>query len=179
MIERWNRWAAGLVPLVVGVVVLAGCSSASPGCGRRVPGGVGPAGAGPGHRGAVPGAVGAPPGSGLALPPVTGRRPPPPPRTAAGYVPSRDWPTYHGDVTRSGYVAALARTPPPRLVAWQAALDGKVYCEPGRPRGGMVVAATEGGSLYGLDAHDRRGAVAHPPGRLRPRLRLCPAATST
>lgn len=61
-----------------------------------------------------------------------------------------EWPTYHGDVARSGAVPA-GPDPSSPAVAWRATLDGAVYASPLIARG-LVVAATEGGSLYGLDA---------------------------
>ena len=56
----------------------------------------------------------------------------------------------HGDAARSG---AVSEGPDPTspAVAWRAGLDGPVYASPLIARG-LVVAATEGGSLYGLDA---------------------------
>ena len=60
-----------------------------------------------------------------------------------------DWPTYHGDTSRSGYRAG-GPDPEHPVVAWQARLDGKVYASP-LVVGGTVIAATEGGSLYALD----------------------------
>lgn len=64
--------------------------------------------------------------------------------------PGADWTTYHGDATRTGYVAAGPDPVSPAL-AWQTSLDGKVYGSPAVVAG-EVVAATEGGSIYGLDA---------------------------
>jgi outer membrane protein assembly factor BamB len=61
-----------------------------------------------------------------------------------------EWPTYHGDAARSGAVPA-GPDPVSPAVAWRAALDGAVYASPLIARG-LVVAATEGGTLYGLDA---------------------------
>ncbi len=61
-----------------------------------------------------------------------------------------NWTTYHGDDTRAGFVPA-GPDPNGPAVAWQATLDGAVYASP-LVVGGLVVAATEGGSLYGLDA---------------------------
>lgn len=59
-----------------------------------------------------------------------------------------DWPTYHHDVARSG-----TTTGTPAFAAfsaaWTAGLDGAVYGQP-LVLGTTVVAATEGGSLYGL-----------------------------
>jgi outer membrane protein assembly factor BamB len=62
---------------------------------------------------------------------------------------SWDWPVYHHDPGRSGYAAA---TPPagPLSIAWARPLDGSVYGQP-LAIGSLVVAATEGGSIYGLD----------------------------
>ena len=67
---------------------------------------------------------------------------------------SSDWPTYHHDNARTGY---LANEPDPkRLVhAWTAQLDGAVYAEP-LVNGERVIAATEGDSLYSLDARTGR-----------------------
>ncbi len=68
---------------------------------------------------------------------------------------STDWPTYHHDNARTGY---LANEPDPkRLVhAWTAQLDDAVYAEP-LVIGDRVIAATEGDTLYSLD--DRTGQV--------------------
>jgi len=61
-----------------------------------------------------------------------------------------DWTTYHHDNTRTGY---LANEPDAKQLksAWRAALDGAVYAEP-LVVGGHVIVATEGDSLYSLDA---------------------------
>lgn len=68
---------------------------------------------------------------------------------------STDWPTYHHDNARTGY---LAHEPDPqRLIhAWTAQLDNAVYAEP-LVIGDRVIAATEGDTLYSLD--DRTGRV--------------------
>jgi putative cell wall-binding protein/outer membrane protein assembly factor BamB len=59
-----------------------------------------------------------------------------------------DWPTYHHDAQRTGLTTAT-----PAFTGfsagWKAALDGAVYGQP-IVLGTTVVAATEGGSLYGL-----------------------------
>jgi outer membrane protein assembly factor BamB len=62
---------------------------------------------------------------------------------------SSDWPTYHHDNARTGY---LANEPDPqRLVhAWTAKLDNAVYAEP-LVIGERVIVATEGDTLYALD----------------------------
>ena len=63
---------------------------------------------------------------------------------------STDWPTYHHDNARTGY---LANEPDPKrlIPAWTAKLDKAVYAEP-LVIGERVIAATEGDSLYSLDA---------------------------
>ncbi len=71
--------------------------------------------------------------------------PPAPPAPPAG---STDWPTYHHDAQRTGATSGT-----PAFAAfhsgWKAALDGAVYGQP-IVLGSTVIAATEGGSLYGL-----------------------------
>jgi len=63
---------------------------------------------------------------------------------------STDWTTYHHDNTRTGYLPDMPD--PQRLaVAWNTALDGAVYAEP-LVVGGHVLVATEGDSVYSLDA---------------------------
>jgi len=89
-----------------------------------------------------------PPASGLSLPPVAGA--PSPPAAKPGHLRlGPDWPTYHHENSRGGYVGA-GPDPQAPAVAWQAALDGKVYASP-LVVGGRVLAATEAGSLYSLD----------------------------
>ncbi len=70
-------------------------------------------------------------------------------RTAAPPQPG-DWPVYHRDGARSG---SAPGTPPPGPLrrAWSARLDGAVYGQPLVVHG-RVIAATEGDSLYALDA---------------------------
>ncbi|WP_052889900.1 PQQ-binding-like beta-propeller repeat protein [Thermogemmatispora carboxidivorans] len=61
-----------------------------------------------------------------------------------------DWTTYHRDNTRSGYIAGVPD--PVRLVSlWTTHLDGAVYAEPLVVHGRVIV-ATEGDSLYALNA---------------------------
>jgi outer membrane protein assembly factor BamB len=63
---------------------------------------------------------------------------------------SSDWTTYHRDNARTGYLPNPSD--PQRLsVAWQTALDGAVYAEPLVVAGHLIV-ATEGDSVYSLDA---------------------------
>jgi outer membrane protein assembly factor BamB len=67
-----------------------------------------------------------------------------------------EWPTYHGQSTRAGVVAAgpaLGRVH--RL--WTGGVDGAVYAEP-LVAGGKVIVATENDSLYAFDAATGRQA---------------------
>ena len=66
-----------------------------------------------------------------------------------GPASAADWPVYHRDPARSGYAAA---SPPAGklTIAWARRLDGAVYGQP-LAVGGLVIAATEGDSVYGLD----------------------------
>ncbi len=61
-----------------------------------------------------------------------------------------DWPTYGHDARRSGAAPGVP-APSGLHVAWRRHLDGAVYAQP-LVIGGLVVAATEGGSIYALDA---------------------------
>ena len=72
----------------------------------------------------------------------------PSPFRAPGGLTSRDWPAYHRDAARSG--AAPARPAAGRLaIAWSRRLDGAVWGQP-LVVGGLVIAATEGDTVYGL-----------------------------
>jgi len=63
---------------------------------------------------------------------------------------STDWPTYHHDNARTGYLAN--ELDPKRLIAaWTAKLDQAVYAEP-LVIGERVIVATEGDTIYSLDA---------------------------
>jgi outer membrane protein assembly factor BamB len=61
-----------------------------------------------------------------------------------------DWPTYHRDSTRSGYLPDMP-DPQQLAVAWSTQLDGAVYAEP-LIVGGHIIGATENNSLYSLNA---------------------------
>lgn len=63
---------------------------------------------------------------------------------------SNDWTTYHNDNARTGYIPTM---PDPKSLAqvWSKQLDGAVYAEP-LVVNGHVIVATEGDSLYSLDA---------------------------
>lgn len=63
---------------------------------------------------------------------------------------STDWPTYHHDNARTG-VAGGFGTVTRVSSAWRATLDGAVYGQP-LVVGGLVLAATENDTVYGLDA---------------------------
>ena len=65
-----------------------------------------------------------------------------------------DWPTYHHDNARTG--STPTETDPTRLIAaWRVKLDQAVYAEP-LVIGERVIVATEGDSLYSLDARTGR-----------------------
>jgi polyvinyl alcohol dehydrogenase (cytochrome) len=69
--------------------------------------------------------------------------------SGSGAHPAAAWPTYGRDVARSDVATGVAR--PGRLtVSWRARLDGAVYGQP-LLVGAMVIAATEGDSVYALD----------------------------
>lgn len=77
-----------------------------------------------------------------AAPPAT-----PPSAVAAG--PATQWLAYHADAARTGFVAGLPRAG--RLaIGWSRRLDGAVYGQP-LVVGGLVIAATENDSVYGLN----------------------------
>src|ERR1700712_739222 len=123
---RWSRWAAGLWPRGVGIVVLTGCPSGGSGGraassgGASAPSAPPPASVAPYPAPSVPAS-----GAGLVLPPVAGGPAAPPPPTG-GVRPGADWTTYHGDVARTGYVPSAPDPAGPAL-AWQTPLDGAVY----------------------------------------------------
>jgi polyvinyl alcohol dehydrogenase (cytochrome) len=60
-----------------------------------------------------------------------------------------DWPVYHLNAARTGSAPGLPKAGP-LSVAWTRKLDGAVYGQP-LVIGGLVVAATENDSVYGLD----------------------------
>jgi outer membrane protein assembly factor BamB len=79
--------------------------------------------------------------------------PTPSPTTSAPLTPTgpdaQDWPTYHRTLDRVGASAGLPAVHQ-LSAAWVADLDGAVYGQP-IVVGGLVVAATEGDTVYGLD----------------------------
>jgi outer membrane protein assembly factor BamB len=71
-----------------------------------------------------------------------------PPSLAAG----PDWPTYHGDLARTGAQGSPAVSFRSATGEWAtAALDGDVYASP-IVAGGLVLVATENDTLYAFDA---------------------------
>lgn len=82
---------------------------------------------------------------------------PPTVRASVGVAPpsvTADWPTYHGDVARTGRSATFP-TPKALRVAANVKLDGAMYASPITARG-VTVAATEQDSVYGLDYNGRQ-----------------------
>ncbi len=75
-----------------------------------------------------------------------------------------DWSTYHVDNTRTGY-AATEPDPNQLIRSWTRRLDNAVYAEP-LVIGERVIVATEGDSLYSLDARTGqvqwRTTIGHP-----------------
>jgi polyvinyl alcohol dehydrogenase (cytochrome) len=72
---------------------------------------------------------------------------------AAAASAGTSWPTYHGDLSRSGVDASEASLSPIKA-AWSAPLDGaEVYGQPVVAQGRVFV-ATENDDVYSLDAHD-------------------------
>jgi outer membrane protein assembly factor BamB len=65
-------------------------------------------------------------------------------------VAAADWPMYHANSARTGYIPD---TPDPQRLTnlWKQPLDGAVYAEP-LVVGGTVIVATEHDTLYALDA---------------------------
>jgi len=73
----------------------------------------------------------------------------PSPTGSPAALAATDWTTYHRDAARTG--AAPASPAAGRLsIAWRRHLDGAVYGQP-LVVGGLVIAATEGDTVYGLD----------------------------
>ncbi len=67
-----------------------------------------------------------------------------------GQVTSADWPTYHQNNARTGFVAGVPDSTSLTNL-WQQPLDGAVYAEPLVVNGAVIV-ATENDTLYALDA---------------------------
>jgi outer membrane protein assembly factor BamB len=78
------------------------------------------------------------------------------PITTAPAVGPGDWPTYHGDLQRTGVARSMPAPTTLRVVA-RLALDGQVYASP-VVAGGIAYVATENDTVYAFDlnAHDRQ-----------------------
>jgi outer membrane protein assembly factor BamB len=92
------------------------------------------------------------PASSATAPPTSAPVPTPasPEPTSAA---TADWPVYHLDARRTGLVADFPMPGASLSTAWTAQLDGAVYAQP-LVVGGLVIAATEGDSVYALDPGD-------------------------
>jgi hypothetical protein len=66
-----------------------------------------------------------------------------------------DWPTYHGDLARTGVSTAMPAVTTEPTVAAALNLDAAVYASP-IVVGGVTVVATENDSVYGIDAEGRQ-----------------------
>ena len=88
---------------------------------------------------------------GPASPAATGRATTgqPAPTSSPAPLSATDWPTYHRDAARTGAAPAQPAAGP-LSIAWQRHLDGAVYGQP-LVVGNLVIAATEGDTVYGLD----------------------------
>jgi polyvinyl alcohol dehydrogenase (cytochrome) len=73
-----------------------------------------------------------------------------PSSSSAANPAAADWPMYHLDPQRTGNAADFPVVTGALAGAWSVALDGAVYAEP-LVVNGMVIAATEGDSVYALD----------------------------
>jgi polyvinyl alcohol dehydrogenase (cytochrome) len=67
----------------------------------------------------------------------------------AGLPAAWNWPNYHRDPAHTGYSPGTPRAGL-LAIAWRRQLNGAVYGQP-LAVGGLVIAATEGDSVYGLD----------------------------
>jgi outer membrane protein assembly factor BamB len=73
----------------------------------------------------------------------------PAPSSSPAALPATDWTTYHRDAARTG-VDPAGPAAGRLAIAWRRRLDGAVYGQP-LAIGGLVIAATEGDTVYGLD----------------------------
>jgi outer membrane protein assembly factor BamB len=83
---------------------------------------------------------------------TSARQATPAPQAASGppgAAAATGWPVYHANAARTGSVPGLPAAGP-LGIAWTRRLDGAVYGQP-LVIGGLVIAATENDSVYGLD----------------------------
>jgi hypothetical protein len=73
----------------------------------------------------------------------------PAPTDSPAALAASDWTTYHRDAARTG-VAPASPAAGALSIAWRRSLDGAVYGQP-LVVGDLVIAATEGDTVYGLD----------------------------
>ena len=90
-----------------------------------------------------------PAGGPAATPAARPGTPQPAPTGSPAAVSATDWITYHRDAARTG-AAPASPAAGPLSIAWRRHLDGAVYGQP-LVVGGLVIAATEGDTVYGLD----------------------------
>src|SRR5215470_9621731 len=90
--------------------------------------------------------------AGPSTPAATAASSPPTGTGAASPVAATDWPTYHRTNDRAGLQPDFP-APHSMATAWTAKLDGAVYGQP-LVIGGLVVAATESNTVYGLRLSD-------------------------
>ena len=108
-----------------------------------------------GTAGATPSAVAKPSAVAPATPAATASPSPvstPIPVSTPVASPSpADWPVYHGDPGRSGFIGGFPTFDGALASAWSSRLDGAVYGQP-IVVGDVVIAATENDSVYALDS---------------------------
>jgi outer membrane protein assembly factor BamB len=90
-----------------------------------------------------------PAGRPAAAPAAQPGTPRPAPSDSPATLAATDWTTYHRDAARTG-AAPASPAAGPLAIAWRRHLDGAVYGQP-LVVGGLVIAATEGDTVYGLD----------------------------
>ncbi len=90
-----------------------------------------------------------PAGGPAATPAARPGTPQPAPTGSPAAISATDWITYHRDAARTG-AAPASPAAGPLSIAWRRHLDGAVYGQP-LVVGGLVIAATEGDTVYGLD----------------------------
>ena len=90
-----------------------------------------------------------PAGRPAAAPAAQPGTPRPAPSDSPATLAATDWTTYHRDAARTG-AAPASPAAGPLSIAWRRRLDGAVYGQP-LMVDDLVIAATEGDTVYGLD----------------------------